>query len=1369
MIDVKKFLGIMNLDDKEEDILPGQHITALNVRFYGSEQGMTVQNVPGNSLINNPYKPAGDNECIGAFFDQLKQRIFWLNWNSNARHGIYMYDISSQTITPLLVCFTNSQTDILGFDLDYPATDIHIIYTTDADGDILDWNTRNKRPKTLNLLDAINNRYGANWLEKYLDVAKEPPSIPIKCAYENDNTVTVNNLRKKIFRFKYRFWGKDNEKTTWSAISEIPIPYHYSDTQVDTDPTKNCKIGCVFQTGDDSVVKIEIAAQDSLGSAFSNFYSVAILDKNTLSIPSNDVYLWRFFNNQAYVQVDLNESILQFDRVPDLANCQSLLNGNVRIYGGITEGKNPIVPNGEVTTSTEDPTAINTANIMSVTQYGESGFQTGEDIRFVVIGNILIGTTYSALITVGNTNYTISYTSVIGDTTTTVLQGLSTSATGQGFTQVSISSNELVISRTNQFLQRSSVLGVTQSITGSFTLDAATSKITGTGLGAYASVFNNATTLFYLSPSTTSALTRLFRTVSASNVASNLEIIVDLVPDNGISTTLTFVPSLGISVPVYNPSSKENIGIMYFDEKGKTNGVTTDLTSFVAEANYYDIVVNLNTVYFKVPYFNLSISNRPPDWAYYYHIVRTANLTKSKYLYWMTDRTFKDDKFAYISIESINAAKVINENSIISYDFVSGDRIKFLMLYNPDATVALSYRNEHDYEIFSQVTNPDINGIVREGTFVKIELPETSLTFDFSNGVTLFYSYYFIELYTPAKPASEKLNQYFEFSERFAIGNPGTDQAYHQGQIQNQTSNLGAPATFKLEKGDAWFRNRVISIGNFLLFDFDPGNISGANPINGVTIIPGQTLKKRAYPSNDYTVSPHVDQQSYLLTNPPNYNMPGWTVSTIVNSYTFKIQGAMSLRINNPTTAFSLIAFTINASGYTNYVLASSTGSTSGVVVTFEFNESIVVPPATKLYISINSTDSNFNADLLSGYLSFSEPSKDFTVGCIDENFSDYYDSKVNNNGRADTVHPDEKTTLFGTLVRWGGAYQQNTNINQVNRFYPLDFDEIDRSKGDIQRLVSRDRIMRVFQNRAVGQYGVYARFIQNNDGDSQLVTTNDIITKNNIKYYAGEFGLGDQYAGLVSTNKVDYFSDPVRGYQVRVSDDGITPLSEIYKGQFYIRNKILPYNQTHLRANGSKAKILGCYNYFDEEWVSILQGAVDLQPYTFSFNEKRNAYSSFFSFNPEWMLSAESTMYSWNDGDLWVHNNENQYCNFYGVQYDCSIRVVFNINLIEKKSWESIAEISSAIWACPVIYTNTKSFAGQRQESNLLDVDFADLEGVFEAAIMRDVNSEGGIINGDFMKGNYLCADFLYNSASNLVTLKEIKVLFKDSPLTAK
>ena len=124
MIEIKKLSGILNKDDKEENILPNQHIDALNLRFYGGANGLTAQNIPGNSIISNSDLPTGDNECVGAYYDGVKQRILWLNYNSTNKHGIYQYNIKTQTVSALLICFTNSQTDILGFDLDYPAAGI---------------------------------------------------------------------------------------------------------------------------------------------------------------------------------------------------------------------------------------------------------------------------------------------------------------------------------------------------------------------------------------------------------------------------------------------------------------------------------------------------------------------------------------------------------------------------------------------------------------------------------------------------------------------------------------------------------------------------------------------------------------------------------------------------------------------------------------------------------------------------------------------------------------------------------------------------------------------------------------------------------------------------------------------------------------------------------------------------------------------------------------------------------------------------------------------------------------------------------------------------------------------------------------------
>ena len=75
MIDLKNFNGIMDTDSPNENI--GQHSVkyARNIRYRGEGQNRRIENIEGNRLI--PFnQAAGTNECIGAFYDDLKQRIF---------------------------------------------------------------------------------------------------------------------------------------------------------------------------------------------------------------------------------------------------------------------------------------------------------------------------------------------------------------------------------------------------------------------------------------------------------------------------------------------------------------------------------------------------------------------------------------------------------------------------------------------------------------------------------------------------------------------------------------------------------------------------------------------------------------------------------------------------------------------------------------------------------------------------------------------------------------------------------------------------------------------------------------------------------------------------------------------------------------------------------------------------------------------------------------------------------------------------------------------------------------------------------------------------------------------------------------------
>jgi len=170
--------------------------------------------------------------------------------------------------------------------------------------------------------------------------------------------------------------------------------------------------------------------------------------------------------------------------------------------------------------------------------------------------------------------------------------------------------------------------------------------------------------------------------------------------------------------------------------------------------------------------------------------------------------------------------------------------------------------------------------------------------------------------------------------------------------------------------------------------------------------------------------------------------------------------------------------------------------------------------------------------------------------------------------------------------------------------------------------------------------------------------------------------------------------------------------------------------------------------------------------PYTIAFDEVGNSFESFYSYHPEMMGELNTTLFSFKDGGIWRHTNDTVFCNFYGTQYGASITTVFNTASIDKKTWISIMETGNTIWACPIIYTQMDSYGTTKQESELLESDFEVLESEYHASFLKDSNSQGGLIEGDSLKGGYIVIKFEKVSANSFVYLNSATTKFINSQL---
>ena len=376
----------------------------------------------------------------------------------------------------------------------------------------------------------------------------------------------------------------------------------------------------------------------------------------------------------------------------------------------------------------------------------------------------------------------------------------------------------------------------------------------------------------------------------------------------------------------------------------------------------------------------------------------------------------------------------------------------------------------------------------------------------------------------------------------------------------------------------------------------------------------------------------------------------------------------------------------------------------------------------------------------------------------IDMSISDKYSSKLDGNGRVFVEDEYARETYYPTTIRYSLEYQSSTSINNTNKFLAENLDEYDRQKGDIQRFKLKDNQLRVFQSRACGVVPILQNLLQTADGNSVVSQSSEIINK--IQYYKGEYGIGEQYCSLASSPIADYFVDPVLGSQIRLSNDGITSISEIYKAHFFLTDKIGNYQKTDYPdkfGNGGYAKILGIYDLFEEEYVTVMQGSSTvLTDYTFGFSETRNAYSAFYDYSPEWIESAGNLLITWKNGELWTHNNTSTYANFYGTQYSPSIKIVFNENQNVKKHYNTITTLGNTTWVAPNQGDVNTNMA---QQSQLVQSDFRIKDDKYHAAFKRDMLSPGGLLNGRPLKGSWVELNLRPVNPQSLVDLYYVEL----------
>ena len=140
----------------------------------------------------------------------------------------------------------------------------------------------------------------------------------------------------------------------------------------------------------------------------------------------------------------------------------------------------------------------------------------------------------------------------------------------------------------------------------------------------------------------------------------------------------------------------------------------------------------------------------------------------------------------------------------------------------------------------------------------------------------------------------------------------------------------------------------------------------------------------------------------------------------------------------------------------------------------------------------------------------------------------------------------EEEKRKYGLI--YSGIYNSTSGINSLNQFIAAEkiTKDINPTYGSIQKLHSgwgqggdlialcEDRVLKILANKDA---------LFNADGNPQLTATNNVLGQ--AIPYSGDYGISKNPESFASEAYRVYFTDKVRGAVMRLSMDGLTPISD--------------------------------------------------------------------------------------------------------------------------------------------------------------------------------------------------------------------------------
>jgi len=327
----------LNSDTDQKLVKSVEMTDNINVRVSNDSEGTAgvLKNVKGTDSLSPKTPadalPAGENRVIGSVDNEKNNEILFFLWNENDDHGIFRIDTITDSFE---LVYSDS---VLGFSK-YAHVDCDIIVNED-EHTLLYWTDNINPPMKINVNRAISGDYPASLTsgtdeEKLLNltVAKQPPLKSPSYSLVNNSSLTYNNVNEKLFQFAYKYVYEDGEHSALSPYSTVAFAQNMMKDYFISEGKKKFfnQIDIYIQNTPAEVKEIIVYAKEA---NMQTFYQI---DKIANSYGTG-VTTVSFTNNKLGRPLSQEEVAKTYDNVPQRAKALAVTNNRL-FFGNYEEG-----------------------------------------------------------------------------------------------------------------------------------------------------------------------------------------------------------------------------------------------------------------------------------------------------------------------------------------------------------------------------------------------------------------------------------------------------------------------------------------------------------------------------------------------------------------------------------------------------------------------------------------------------------------------------------------------------------------------------------------------------------------------------------------------------------------------------------------------------------------------------------------------------------------------------------------------------------------------------------------------------------------------------------------------------------------------